>query len=110
MASLTSKTHTLSDGSTLRIRTGVNASGGVVLTEVPSRLRTAGSLLWLAGEHGGPLYYISNRNLVPITHPDYRYAYDRAGAVLLALAFFVDSAEACIAHAAREGCLVSDCY
>jgi hypothetical protein len=100
------KVHKLSDGTTLRVRT-TRILIGTQLTEVPSRKRPAGSLLWM---DGGMYVLTGNKNMHKITNPDYSYASTEAEAARLALAFFVDSAEATIKHATEEGIPVEDCY
>lgn len=76
------------------------------LPELPSRKRPGGQLMRL-GDH---MFLIMRSHIVPIRHPDYEYAStDKAGAEL-ALRFFVDSAEACIAESLREGYPIEDNY
>lgn len=99
-------THTLSDGTTISIRPQSTIIG-TQLHEVASRKRPTGSLLW----DDGRMYLLTSKGgMTRITHPDYEYAADVKAATTVALAFFVDSAEATIAHAAAEGIAVDDCY
>lgn len=102
---MSKKPHTLSDGTTLSVK-ATRTLIGTRLTEVPSRKRPAGSLLW----DDGRMYLLTrNGGMVKISHPDYAYA-DAKHAVEVALAFFIDSAEASIKHAAEEGISVEECY
>jgi len=100
------KLHTLSDGTTLRIK-ATRTLIGTQLTEVPSRKRPAGSLLW----DDGRMYLLTrNGGMHKISHPDYAYASDVKAATAVALAFFIDAAEDTIKHATEEGIPVEDCY
>lgn len=97
--------HRLSDGTTLAIRTD-RGIAGTTFTEVPSRKRPAGTLMRIDRR----MYLVLRKQLVPITHPDYEYAADDKQGAAKALAFFTDSAESCIQHAAEQGIDVADCY
>jgi len=99
------KTHTLTDGTTIKVRTE-RTIAGTVYTELPSRKR-AGSQLMRLGDH---MFLVMRTQLVPIRHPAYEYAgTDKAGADL-ALAFFVESAESCIAESLAQGYPIEDNY
>ena len=101
----TGKAHTLTDGTTIKVR-AERTIAGTYYTELPSRNRP-GSQLMRLDDH---MFLITRRNIVPIRHPSYEYAYtDKAGAEL-AMAFFVDSAESCIAESMREGYPIEDNY
>ena len=102
----TTKAHTLTDGTTIKVRTQRTIAGQAIYTELPSRKRS-GSQLMRLGDH---MFLVGRRHLVSISHPKHEYAStDKAGAEL-ALAFFVDSAEACIAESLREGYPIEDNY
>ncbi len=101
-----SKVHTLSDGTTLRVR---SARGpiGTELTEVPSRKRPAtSSILWM----DGGMYFQIRGQMHRISNDKYRYAETEKEAIEKALAFYVESAEGCIAEAAKEGLHVESMY
>lgn len=100
-------THTLSDGTTIKIRS-VKSIIGTEYQEVPSRKRKAGTMLRIDGR----MYMIfgPKKALVPVRHPDYEYASTDAEGARKALAFFVEAAEACIKHAAEERIPVERCY
>ena len=99
------KGHRLSDGTTIKVRTE-RTIAGTYFTEVPSRKRK-GATFMLLDHH---MFLMFGKHIVPITNDAYRYAEnDKAGAAL-ALAFGVDSAEAVIAEAAKDGLPVEDYY
>ncbi len=99
-------TRTLSDGTTMRVRTE-RTIAGTVYREIHSRKRPSyGSLMRLDGH----MFLILEEQLVPVSHPEYAYADSDTAGAALALSFFADSAESCIAHAAAEGIPVDDCY
>lgn len=100
-----SKPHRLSDGTTVRVRT-VRTIAGTYFEEVPSRTRKASTLYRL----GTSMFVVFNGDLARITNPDYAYADDDKSGAALALRFFVDGAEACIAEAAKEGLPVEAMY
>lgn len=100
-------THTLSDGTTIRVR----VSKGLIGTEyreMPSRNLRAGAMLRIDRR----MYVIAgpNNDLVPVQHPDYEYATTDTEGARKALAFFVEAAESCIKHAQEEGIPVERCY
>lgn len=97
--------HKLSDGTTIKVRTE-RTIAGTYFHEVPSRKRHGATLLRLDTH----MFLVFSKDLVPIRHPDYAYASDDKVGAALALRFFVDSAEATIAHAEAEGIPVEDCY
>lgn len=98
--------HTLSDGTTLRVRT-VRTPAGTHYYEMPSRKRPTGSHLMRLD---GPMFLVTTEQLIPIRHPDYSYAStDKIGAEV-ALRFFVDGAESCIKEAEKEGIPVEQMY
>lgn len=101
------KLHTLSDGTTIKIRVERGIIG-TVFHEVPSRKRKSGALLRMGNRMC--LLVKDGKDFVPIRHPDYEYAADDKAGADAALRFFVDSAEATIKHAAEEGIPVEDCY
>ena len=96
----------LSDGTTITLRQSRTLIG-TQFTEVHSvRGVSKWSLLWMDGR----MYAIRNRDMMPISNPNYSHAATVAKAALKALAFYVDSAESVIEHAKREGIPVADCY
>jgi hypothetical protein len=99
------KPHTLSDGTTIRIRTR-RTLVGTVYEEVPSRKRKAVTFIRL----GSRMCMVFGSDLLPIENPDYAYASSDASGAEKALRFCLDSAEATIKHAAEEGIPVEDCY
>jgi hypothetical protein len=100
-----SKPHTLSDGTTIRIRTR-RTLAGTVFEEVPSRKRNGATLMRL----GNRMCLVFRKDLLPIENPDYSTATsDKAGAEV-AMRFCVAGAESVIEHAASEGIPVEDCY
>jgi hypothetical protein len=100
------KPHTLSDGTTIRVRSS-RGLVGTELTEVPSRKRpVTSSILWM----DGGMYFMLRGSMHRITHPEYSSATSEKEAVAKALAFYVESAEGCIAEAAKEGLPVEDMY
>ncbi|MCC3766468.1 hypothetical protein [Streptomyces sp. UNOC14_S4] len=100
-------THTLSDGTTIRVRT-IKGIVGTEYREIPSRKRKAGSLLRIDNKMFA--LFGPEKMLVPIQHPDYAYAATDAAGARKALAFFVEAAEGCIKHANEEGIPVEECY
>lgn len=99
------KIHTLSDGTTIKVKV-IRELVGTRFVEIASRKRTTTTIMRI----DGPMYLVTREQLVPISHPSYGYASTDIKGAELALAFFVDSAESCIAHAAEEGIDVSECY
>ena len=101
------ETHTLSDGTTIKVRS-VKSIIGTEYREVPSRKRTAGTMLRIDSR----MYMIfgPKQSLVPVRHPDYEYASTDAEGARKALAFFVEAAEGCIKEAAEQGIPVEQCY
>lgn len=97
--------HTLSDGTTLRVCV-VRGIVGTEFREVPSRKRKAGSLMRIDNR----MYLVCGKSLVPCTNPDFEYARDDKQGAELAMKFFVEAAESCIAEAKREGIPVERCY
>lgn len=98
--------HKLSDGTTLKVVTH-RTIAGTYFQEVPSRKRKASMLFRLESRM---FLVFGNGQLIRITHNDYSYAAsDREGAEL-ALRFFAEGAEACIAEAAKEGLPVESMY
>ena len=101
------RTHTLSDQTTIRIRrrTGII---GTEFQELPSRNRKAGTMLRI----GDRMYLVlgPRQDLVPVSNPDYQHAKSNAEGERKALAFFVQAAEDCIKHAAEHRIPVEDCY
>lgn len=100
-------THTLSDGTTIRVRI-VRGIVGTEYREVPSRKRKANAMLRIDRS----MYSVVGPKaaLVPVRHPDYAYASTDAEGARKALAFFVEVAESCIKHAREEGIPVEQCY
>lgn len=56
------------------------------------------------------MFLTMHGQLIPISHPDYSHASTDAAGADLALRFFVEGAESCIAHAAEQGIAVEQCY
>lgn len=107
-----SKPHKLSDGTTMRIRMR-RTIAGTYFEEVHSlKGRQKFGSLWRLDT---AMFFIPggvDRDYVPgrITNPDYGYARDDKHGMEVALKFFVDSAEACIQEAAKEGLPVISMY
>lgn len=97
---------TLSDGTTITVRTATDLLGGNLYTEVPSRKRPGSALYRLDGR----MFLLMRDRHVPIDHADYRYAATPKDGADVALRFFVEGAESCIAEAAREGLPVEAMY
>ncbi|PPT14834.1 hypothetical protein [Streptomyces cinnamoneus] len=98
-------TVTLTDGTTLKIRIE-RGIAGTVFREVPSRQRPAGSLMRI----GTAMHLVTRSHLTPIVPDRWASAADDAEGAEIALAFFTESAEACIEHASAEGIPVEQCY
>ena len=102
----TRKTHRLSDGTTMAVRTE-RTIAGTYYHEIHSRKRPSyGTLMRLDGS----MFLVMRQRFVPISHPDYSYAADDKAGAAKALEFFIDSAEATISHAETEGISVDECY
>ncbi|MFG3223288.1 hypothetical protein ACGF07_00710 [Kitasatospora sp. NPDC048194] len=98
-------TVTLTDGTTLKIRTERGITG-TVYREIPSRQRPAGSLMRI----GNTMHLVTRGYLTPIVPDRWSRAADDKEGAAIALAFFTESAEACIEHAKAEGIPVEQCY
>ena len=99
------KPHRLSDGTTITIKTD-RTIAGTYYYETPSRHRKGATFMRLERS----MYLLTDGHIIPISHPDYAYAPDDKAGAAKALAFCVDSAEACITHAEEEGIPVDWCY
>lgn len=96
---------TLSDGTTLKVR----IERGIATTvyhEVPSRDRPAGSMVRI----DSGMYLVVQGHLYPVMVDRYSHAGNDAEGAEIALAFFTESAEACIEHAQVEGIPIEQCY
>jgi hypothetical protein len=101
------KPHTLSDGTTISVRTQ-RTIAGTFFHEVPSRKRKASSLYLLDTQMFA--LFGPRQDMIPVRHPDYSYAKDDKEGARVALAMFVDGAEACIREAEKEGLPVERMY
>lgn len=99
------KAHTLSDGTTLRVRIRTSIAG-TFFTEVPSWERKTSTMMRLDTR----MFILAAKHLVGITHPDYSYAEDDKAGAEIAMKFFVECAESCIAEALKEGIPVAAMY
>lgn len=105
-------THRNSDGTEFRARVERGIMG-TLLRVTHSTIKTAGGELLWDHPYGTALWYLprgGRGQLVRITHPDYEYAATRAEALRKALAFFGESYESCLKHAAEEGIDVRGCF
>ncbi|MBF9135287.1 hypothetical protein I0C86_41285 [Plantactinospora sp. S1510] len=101
------KVHTLSDGTTIRVRIERGIVGSVY-HEVPSRKRPGGRLMRVDSH----MFLLAGKrdDMVPVSHPDYAYAADDTAGAALALRFFVEGAESIIREATKDGLPVEQYY
>lgn len=95
-----------SDGSTYVARTRRTIAGTEVLVR-HDRIPGAGGAMLVIDGH---VHLVMRQQLVPVRHPAYERASTEHDAVRVALAFFGDSYEASVKHAAEEGIPVADCF
>jgi hypothetical protein len=95
----------LSDGTTITVRIE-RGPGGTVYHEVPSRRRPGSRLMRI----GTGMFLVMRESIGPIEDPRFAHAGDDAEGAEVALAFFAESAEACIQHAREFNIPVERCY
>ncbi|MFE7124059.1 hypothetical protein [Streptomyces sp. NPDC057617] len=100
-------TVTLSDGAGLRVRIERGLTGDAVFHERNANNPSGGGRIYWRGER---LYLMFNDELLAMQDPRFEFAVSEADAAEKALAFFVQCAEGCIAHAAEWGIPVEQCY
>ena len=101
----TTKAHVLTDGTTIKVRTD-RTIAGTYYTELPSRKRKGATFMLLVHS----MFLLHGEMIIPIRHPDYEYAANDKDGAVKALAFCVESAEACITESLREGYPIEDNY
>lgn len=99
-------TATLSNGDVITVKTERSIAGTYYREQV-DRGRTTGTLMRL----DGPMFYVpADGALIKIRNDKFAWAETDEKGAELALAFFVEGAESCIAEAEKEGIALEDCY